>query len=348
MKSARCLLVLFLVAILPMPVFPCTGVFIDKGNMRLFGRTMDWKTGDCNVVVNERGTKNKAIYLQDNSKPAEWTTKYGSVTFNMMIKFNLFERIYMWMKGLHSTSGPSCGLNEKGLYGGVFWIHPPPAVKYPADDGKPSMNDWQVLGYLLDTSASVKEALENLKKVRVSGFKEAGFEVDQHWMIADRSGDCAVIEFPDGKLKVHRPPVPPVITNSFYEHSRDYLKQFKGFGGRLPIPLDKGEMTSENRFLFASYMLLNNEKNGVLSFSDVFNIMKSAVQTNVRHAQTSQSVTQWIVVYDLNKRHLSWFSRKTPRIKSIDIGRIDFSASGKTRKIDCNSALSGDVTTYLK
>jgi choloylglycine hydrolase len=293
---------------------------------------MDWPSDKGNVFINERGIKKTADKLQDGSPPVKWESKYGSVTFNMEGKFSWFAKLIMKVFRL-KASPPLCGLNEKGLWGGGFWVHPPPAVKYPAKDGRASLNDYQLLEYLLDTSLNVAEAVNNLKKARVSGFNSGGFEVDLHWFLADASGDSVIIEFPDGKLKVHRRPDPAVITNSFLEHSREYLSQFRGFSGNKVIPLEKGETTSENRYVFAAYSLGKAENENRLTFSDVFKIMKSVTQTNVRHAQTSQAVTQWTAVYDLQNKKLWWFSRTDPTIKSIDLSRTDLKMSGKIRKL---------------
>jgi choloylglycine hydrolase len=186
-----------------------------------------------------------------------------------------------------------------------------------------------LLEYFLDTSSTVEEAVNNLKAVRVSEFKEGGFEVDLHWFLVDASGDSVIIEFPDGRLQIHRDPSPPVITNSFYEQSREYLADFKGFGGGKPIPIEKGEMTTENRFLFASYMLAKytKERNG--SFDAIFDIMKTVTQTDTRHMETSSAVTQWTVVYDLENRILSWVSRGTSAVRSISLEKTDFTNTGK-------------------
>ena len=333
MKIKYILIIVLFLLILAPSAFACSGVFMDKGGVKLVGRTMDWPAGDGNVFINERGIKKTADKLQDGSDPTKWTAEYGSVTFNLEGKFNWFVKLYMKIARMKS-SAPTCGLNEKGLWGGGFWIHPPPAVKYPSKDTRASLNDYQLLEYLLDTSSNVDEAVNNLKKVRVSAFDEGGFKVDLHWFLADASGDSAIIEFPDGKLKVHRNPVPLVITNSFYEHSREYLGQFKGFGGTKEIPLQKGETTSENRFTFASYSLGRAEAENRLTPGDMFGIMKTVTQTDVRHAQTSQSVTQWTTVYDLNNKKLWWFSRKHPEKKSVDLNKTDFKMTGEIRKLN--------------
>ena len=313
--------------------FSCTGIFLNKDHVKLVGRTMDWPTGDGYVSINESSIPKQADPLQDKSSRLEWVSKYGSVTFNMTVKLNWFVKILAWMSGIKDDH-PSCGLNEKGLWGGGFWIHPPPAVKYPQKDGRASINDYQLLEYLLDTSANVEEAINNLRAVRVSGFKTGGFEVDLHWFLADASGDSVIIEFPDGKLQVHRNPSPPVITNSFYRHSREYLADFNGFGGSKPIPIKNGELTTENRFLFASYMLgtYTEERKG--SFDAIFDMMKTVTQTDTRHMETSQAVTQWTAVYDLENRKFSWVSRGMSAVRSIALEKIDFTNTGKkARKI---------------
>jgi penicillin V acylase-like amidase (Ntn superfamily) len=345
MQLHKLLILLITCLSLTETALPCSSVFVHTGSTRLIGRTMDWKTGNGDVLVNARGIAKKASALQDRSRPATWTSRYGSVTFNLKVRFNWLVKIFIRLTGIR-TSAPSCGMNEKGLWGGSLWVHVPPAVIYPKYDGCPSINDWQLLEYVLDTSASVRDAIRNIRKVRVSGFKEAGFESDLHWYIADASGDSAIIEFPNGKLKVHRDPQPPAMTNSFYEHSRRYLKQFKGFGGDRIIPFKKGEMTSENRFLFAVYALHEQVRAGNTSLQNMFDIMKTVTQTNVRHMETSQAITQWTTVYDLKGKKIFWTSRVSPEIKSIDVKAIDFTKK-RNKKLDINTKLSGVLNGYL-
>ncbi|MFH1826231.1 MAG: linear amide C-N hydrolase [bacterium] len=316
----------------------CSSVFVDQPSTKLVGRTMDWVTGNGHVSVNARGISKAANYLQDGSKPVIWTSKYGSVTFDLEMQFNFLEKLVVFLKRINTDSGSSCGLNEKGLWGGSLWIHPPPAVVYPAKDGRPSINDWQLLGYLLDNCANVEEVLTEIKKIRVSGYKEAGFEVDLHWFVADASGDSAIIEFPDGKLEIHRRPVPLVMTNSFYEHGHDYLKSFQGFGGSEPVPSAVGEMTTENRLLFGAYFLNQKQKAGRLTMPNVFDLMSKVTQTNVRHAQTSQAVTQWTTVYDLTNREIFWTSRLNQNVRQLKLADFDFSNPPK-KLIDINANL---------
>ena len=327
--SKKVPIIILLITLAGLPAFACSAVFLNKGQTRVIGRTMDWKTGDGEVSINPRQLQKKAIFLQDRSEPAKWTSKYGSVTFDLTFKFSGLTGFFLQFIGMSKVSEPSCGINEAGLYCGSFWLHPPPAVVYPKKDHRKNLNDWQVLSYILDNYATVKEAVAGIKQLRVAGFKEGDLDVDLHWFIADRSGDSAVIEFPDGQMRIHHPAKPPVISNSFYEHSRDYTLDFRGFGGSLPVPVATGEMTSENRFLFASAFLKKAQTARKISPESAFAIMRRVTQTDVRHASTSQALTQWTLAYDLNQRSVTWFTRANPSRRYLELGSIDFSNLSK-------------------
>jgi penicillin V acylase-like amidase (Ntn superfamily) len=327
-------------------VFACSGVFVNRSGKYFIGRTMDWRTGHTNVVVNERGIAKQAQFLQDRSSPAKWTSKYGSITFNLQVDLKWYVKLLAWISRINTSAAPSCGINEKGLYGGSYWIHPPPAVEYPAKDGRLSMNDWQMLEYVLDTSATIDDAINSINKVRVSGFKEGDFEVDLHWLFADANGDCAIIEFVEGKLKAHKNPAIAVITNSFYEHSREYAGQYKGFGGTAAIPTSSGELTTENRFVFLS-KALRDLKVQAVGYKDIFDLMKTVTQTTVRHANTSQALTQWTAVYDLKAGKLWWTNRVNDTLKSVDVTKLDMFPSKKERELDSFVDVGGDVTRFF-
>jgi penicillin V acylase-like amidase (Ntn superfamily) len=65
------------------------------------------------------------------------------------------------------------------------------------------------------------------------------------------------------------------------------------------------------------------------SFEAIFDIMKTVTQTDTRHMETSQAVTQWTAVYDLDNRKLSWVSRGTSAVRSISLEKTDFTNTGK-------------------
>jgi penicillin V acylase-like amidase (Ntn superfamily) len=344
----KALALIIIVVTMAQGAHACTAVFINKGNTRIVGRNLDWPTGQGFVFINPANVDQKAAFLQDKSQPAAWKSKYTSATFNIIMNMKGFIGLLMKLMP-KQVAQPLCGINEKGFYAGGFWIHPPPAVKYPSRDGRPTINDWQLTQYFLDNFQSVKEAVDNIDRVRVAGFSEGNFNVDLHWFLADASGDSAIIEFPDGKISIHHPAVPPAITNNFYESSRDYLKAYVGFGGKKSIPtFDRGEFTSYDRLLVACSELAKAKKENKLTIADAFAIMKDAAQNKVRHLSTSQSMTQWTMAYDLNKREVNWFSQGEPQIKTIKFSELALDKLKKPLTIDVNTKLAGDVSGQVK
>ena len=217
------------VCLFPKNVYSCSSVFFNDENTKIVGRNMDWPKGDGVIEINARNIKKQARFVAKDSKPVEWVSNYGSVTFNLIEK----------VQGLGKMDASSCGLNEKGLWIGSLWILTPPEVKYPEENGKPTINTFEFEQYVLDNFKKVDEVIKSLSKIRISSFKKGDLDVTLHWYIADESGDSAIIEFPNGELSVHRNPSPLVMTNSFYETSQDYLKGYEGFGGNKPIPAIK-------------------------------------------------------------------------------------------------------------
>ncbi len=166
----------------------CT-TFCSRG---LFGRNYDFEIGDGMVIVNKRGLSKTA----QRPRPASWTARYGSVTFNQF--------------GRDSATG---GMNEKGLVVELMWLD---GTRYPKADARPELGTLEWIQYQVDTAATVQDVLANMKKVRIS---ERG--VPLHYLIADASGDVAAIEFLDGQAVVHRgDSLPsPVLANDPYRES---------------------------------------------------------------------------------------------------------------------------------
>lgn len=155
----------------------------------LFGRNYDFEVGHGHVLVNKRGMEKESA----TPKPAQWVSKYGSVTFNQF--------------GRDNATG---GMNEKGLVVELMWLD---GTRYPAADARPELGTLEWIQYQLDTAASVAEVLESAKKVRIA---ERG--VPLHYLIADAAGDVATVEFLDGKLVVHRGdslPVPALANDAY-------------------------------------------------------------------------------------------------------------------------------------
>ena len=260
----KCVLIgVLIIKFFPNFGYSCSTFRIDHDNQFYFGRNYDWMVGDALLVVNKRGVK-KTAYLRsyyEEASPAVWTSKYGSVTFNQ-----------------YGCGFPSGGINEAGL---VVESMALPGTLYPATDSRPGVSSLQWKQYQLDNHSSVDEVIASDSKIRILRSNYSGI----HFLVSDKSGKCAVIEFLEGKMVVYTGETMPVmaLTNSNYAESLGYWKK-----GAAP-EFDKWK--SFTRFIRAANML--REYGAEASGSPVdysFNIL----------SQVSHPVkTKWSIVLSL-------------------------------------------------
>src|SRR5579871_2714145 len=112
----------------------------------VFGRNYDWPVEVGLVLVNKHDMKKTAL-LMNGGRPATWTARYGSLTFNQF-----------------GRDLPNGGINEAGLVIEVLWLN---ETGYAAPDKRPSLNALTWIQYQLDTAASVADVLASDRQVRV-------------------------------------------------------------------------------------------------------------------------------------------------------------------------------------
>ncbi|MEU7900710.1 linear amide C-N hydrolase [Nonomuraea sp. NPDC049152] len=96
----------------------------------------------------------------------------------------------------HAVLAPFDGMNEKGLAVGLAAT---PEADLPVPDpGKPTLTSVRIMRVLLDRAATVDEALALMRAYNVD-FSD-GPQV--HYLIADRSGASAVVEYGKGRMNV--------------------------------------------------------------------------------------------------------------------------------------------------
>lgn len=294
--------------------YSCSTFRIDHDNQFYFGRNYDWMVGDALLVVNKRGVK-KTAYLRylssyyEEASPAVWTSKYGSVTFNQ-----------------YGCGFPSGGINEAGLVVEAMML---PGALYPATDSRPFVESSQWRQYQLDNHSTVDEVIASDLKIRILRSKNKN-RPGTHFLLSDKSGKCAVIEFLEGKMVVYTGETMPVmaLTNSRYAESLDYWKK-----GVAPEP-DKYK--SFTRFILAANMV--REYGAGASGPPVdyaFDIL----------SQVSQPFkTKWSIVYDQNNLRVHFITETNKKIRTVDLNKFDFSCRTPVRVLDANANLTGDVT----
>jgi penicillin V acylase-like amidase (Ntn superfamily) len=283
-----------------------TFCLIGKGEV-LFGRNYDWMIGDALIFVNKRGVA-KTASVGDSTNPAKWVSKYGSVTFNQ-----------------YGRENPTGGMNEAGLVVEQMWLD---ESSYP-NDSRPSIGTQEWMQYVLDTSATTAEALKNVSAIRIAS------DVRVHYLINDKDGHTASVEFLNGKLVSqtgNELPI-PTLTNDTYEKSISY-KRAKSLS-------DANSSDSLDRFTRASVKteeFARNPKSEKEAVDYAFAVLSNVAQ---------KGFTQWSIVYDQKRGRVYFRTLQSPETKSIDTRVFDYSCGTAVKMLDINVKGPGDVTAQF-
>lgn len=293
------------------PARPCSTFYIHNLGQPVFGRNYDWMVAAGLVTVNKRDVV-KFGMMPDQA--TMWKSKYGSVTFNQ-----------------YGREFPMGGMNEAGLVVEQMWLN---ETQYPEPDGRASLNLLQWVQYQLDTAATVAEVLASDRDVRITTLCGAKC----HFLVGDRRGNCATIEFLDGKLVSHTGKSLPatVLTNNTYEASTAYLKQHVGFGGNKPIEHTR---RSPDRFVCAAdrLRLYDPGRSGnVVDYA--FGVLEHVAQGDA---------TKWSIVYDIANQRIHFRTHAATERRFIDLKKLDFSCETDVMILDVNQQLAGDATDDL-
>jgi penicillin V acylase-like amidase (Ntn superfamily) len=281
----------------------CTTFCLRDGGRIVFGKNYDWAIGDGLLVVNKRGVARKA-HLEGNAeghpKPASWTSRFGSVTFNQ-----------------YGRDFPSGGINEKGLTIELMWLA---GSRYPAADARPAVDVLQWIQYNLDNHATVAEVLKSDQSLRISG------SAPLHYLVADRQGQVATVEFLDGRMVAHTGQKLPVaaLANDPYADS-----------------LRSARSEDRSRFARAAQRVRGFEAKGTDAVGYAFETLDQVAQPGY---------TQWSIVYEVDRGRVHFRTRDRRKVRSLDLEDVDFSCSTPVLvlDLDANAAdTEGDVARRL-
>jgi predicted choloylglycine hydrolase len=157
---------------------------------------------------------------------------------------------------------PFDGMNEHGLTVGMAAVDPSP---FPSDPRKPTIGSLRIIRVLLDRARTTQEALDLI----------AGYNIDFsggppiHYLIADRAGHAAVVEYKDGTMQIVRNDGAWLAATNFYLSGA----------------------SSDQRRRDERYAMLDtalDRKSGVLSTKEAMDLLGTVAQHH----------TRWSVVYD--------------------------------------------------
>lgn len=288
-------------------IFGCTTFCLKNKSEVLFGKNYDWMIGDGAVFVNRRGVS-KWSGIEGEKNPAKWTSKYGSVTFNQ-----------------YGSESPSGGMNEAGLVIELMWLDD---TRYPQPDARPAIDVLEWIQFNLDTAATAADVIKNSEAVRIAS------RVNLHYLVNDKQGNAATIEFLNGKLVAHTGEKLAVaaLANDTYERSLNY-------SGMAPAAKSESSLDRFTRASTKALAFRESTKAEKEAVAYAFDVLADVAQKNS---------TQWSIVYDQKRGKIHFRTRKTPEIRSIDITAFDYSCAAPAKMFDINAQASGDVSHHFK
>ena len=281
----------------------CSTFCINVGDRRLFGKNYDFEIGEGLVMSNPSGLQKRGAHAGG----PQWTATFGSVTFNQF-----------------GRDHPMGGINTAGLVVELMWLN---EARYPAADARSSLGVLEWIQYQLDTASSVDEVLKSDERVRIQG------QVPLHYLVSDRGGNAATVEFLDGRLVAHKDgklPI-PVLTNSVYQESVAFTESRRG-----SVPRGSGSM---ERFARAADGVARlKSKTPADAVEAAFGVLQSVAQSN----------TRWTIVYDQSAGTVHFRTATHRPIRTIAVNDLDFSCSAGARMLDLDTRVAGDVTRQLQ
>lgn len=283
-------LLIGLFALLCSDIICCSG-FVYKGRNSVFlCSSIDQMALHGYVIVNKRDVE-KTNFLATTPRIIKWISKYGSVTFSSIGK-----------------EFPQGGMNEKGL---TVAIMTTPPMEYPISDNRFELNESQWIQYVLDNFSSVKEIIESDSLIRVNRFFD-----NWHYMICDKDGNIAIVEFKNGKMKVYSGSDVqiPVLENDMYEKS---IEKYKS---------DKSLYKLSSRFSKLAFLLENFDVSRI-------DLNEPKVMFPILENVKQPDLTKWQIVYDIKNLKIVYrtntFKYLTDRrsknySRGISEGMLDF------------------------
>lgn len=306
-------ILLFVIAtiLIPFAAYSCTTFVIHKGNRLVFGRNLDWFSGTGLVMVNPRNLEKVAL-VDPSEKPCKWVSKFGSITFNQI-----------------GRELPFGGINEKGLVVEHMTLD---ETVYSSKDNRYAIGAFQWIQFQLDNYSTIEEVINSDTLLRIT---DANNKI--HFLVCDRSGHTAAIEFLNGKMVCHTGKDLPVqaLANSTYEESLNCYNN------------NWDTQYNPSLFHFCTAAKQANQSGSSTTDSTIDRAFSSLNMVG------QELFTKWSIVYDITNMRIYFKVFETPIIdgekkiftkqppydpitKIIDFEGLDFNCSTGTKVLDIN------------
>jgi len=299
------------------PAIACSTFLLRAEGGPVFGRNTDALPMPGLLIVNKRGISKRAISWGvigpgDPTQPtATWTSRYGSVTATVI-----------------GRAFPDGGMNEAGLIVEEMTLLD---SRFPRRAGRPTISQVQWLQYLLDTKATVQEVVDDVDRFDLTGWH-------WHFMVADKSGDCATIDFVEGRADITRGSLAGcVLTNDSAQRSAEHLATLSAGGAASAEP--------EGPSSLARYVRAVRRLNAYESRSAPDRIAFAfGVLSDV--AQGPNTIRSF--VHDPVEHRLYFRTHENRGVKYLDLDDLDFDPSSPALMLDIETLGIGDVRSMLQ
>ena len=310
--------ILIILSAIPAYTLACSTFKLQKGDGLVYGHNLNQE--DLGVpgllFINQRGIYKTGIAWRDltakdssDFKRQRWISRYGSVSFNTFGK-NL----------------PDGGMNESGL---VIW-EMNDDTEYPQNDSLPRLCQMNWMQYILDNCSTLDEAIQCAYTFQIDGW-------GWHYFVGDRYGNTAAIEFHNGQVVIHsgdEMPI-PALFNTSYDRELELLKFYEGYGGQYEIDiLDP----STPRFVRSAKMI------------EDYKPSRSMVKYGLKMLENLRvnDDPEWSVLFDPQNMELYFRTRLHPKIKTLDMAKVNFSNLLPARILNIDIEAEGNISNKFE
>lgn len=341
----------------------CTGIALkSKDGVYIPARTVEWGSNDMMIKIGIFPSNKEYIgTTPDGENGKKWKGKYGFV-------------------GMTSYGQPfvADGMNEKGLTVGMFYLPGFASYnRYDVKDAEKSFSVGDLTLWILSSFTTCEEVKSNLSSVKVVNVEDkrfGGAPLPFHWRISDKNGKSIVIEIiNNGKITVFDAPLGVISNSPTYDwhltNLRNYLKlspipvsplkidksvlSALGAGsGMIGLP---GDYTPPSRFVRAAAFTssarpLENAEDAVSEAFRILNNFDIPVGSILPKEHLDPAVhgsTQFTSAADTKKCIYYFHTQFTPRIRKIDLKKIDFASLKEFKTIEVEKSFMKDVEELI-
>jgi hypothetical protein len=242
---------------------------------RIFGRNFDWEFSPALLLFNRPPDGYASVSMVD----------IAYLGFAGEASTGLTREPLAGLIGLLNAHRlPFDGMNEAGLVVGMAAV---PETSISPDPAKETVDSLGIIRLMLDRAATVEQAVDVMQDFNV----DFEGQVPLHYLLADASGDAALVEYHAGQMRVLR-------TETGWHHATNFLVSAAVTAGGRCHRYDTITAELESRA-------------GYLDFGGAFALLE----------RVAQPTTQWSVVYDLTSGEFQVaMGRDYERIHVLSLG----------------------------